>query len=299
MESIIQANWLLRDAVAHLLKTALQGGKSFTFQSSWMDNNSMALYTILVDRLTNKLSDMDKNIITFEKPVISAPSETSVWECPLCAKENDISSKTCLCGVEMKVLVFSQQRDVAGLFNDIETLFMRIVHTVTAPPRNEPNEESDNIKKTILTNLDNEIMRLIRSSKMLSMVSRGWKITQMIENFLKSLLLSTNIKLEILFTIDNDSDMNSIGLYAVLVNQIIKKWTSLCERNPPYQKVTIEKPHADCLPEDYSYENFDLHIFPVHSNTITFLQHHKKLLLAICNQIALGGESQEWVIITI
>lgn len=290
MESLIQANWLIRDAISHLLKTAMTGNTTFAFQSSWMDNNSMALYILLIDQLTNKMSDADKDRIQIERPVIVATTQETRWKCALCSKENMIVDKICVCGVDFKVFGLCQQKDVSELFHEVETFVTRIIHTITTTPTTK--NYTDKIKTDILLNIHMEIDKFYKVSKLKKLESRGWKLQGMIATLFDKLLAEN---LEIPFLIDSDADMNSIGLYAILINQIIAKLESLYVKNPLYNKITIMPPHADCLPEEYSYEDFEVQVHPVHANANYFLQHNKKLLLAICKQIANGCESKEWV----
>lgn len=98
LQRVTAANWMIRDAVANLLQSALRGERSFAFQSSWMDPGSQALYAILVDRLTTRLSQFessdDHEGWHIERPIITSQLEPPNWQCTffLC-----LFSSHCVC----------------------------------------------------------------------------------------------------------------------------------------------------------------------------------------------------------
>jgi hypothetical protein len=83
LQNVTAANWMIRDAVANLLQGALRGERSFSFQSSWMDAGSQALYAALVDRLTTKLEQLDSGDEGWqiERPIITSQLEPPNWQC--------------------------------------------------------------------------------------------------------------------------------------------------------------------------------------------------------------------------
>jgi hypothetical protein len=84
LQTVTAASWMIRDAVANLLQGALRGEKSFSFQSSWMDAGSQALYAALVDRLTTKLEQLDSGGDEgwqIERPIITSQLEPPNWQC--------------------------------------------------------------------------------------------------------------------------------------------------------------------------------------------------------------------------
>ena len=70
MDAVVNANWVIRDAVRSLLHGAINEENHFGFRSNWMDVNSVALYSILVDRLTTRLSDVDSEK-SIQRPLLS------------------------------------------------------------------------------------------------------------------------------------------------------------------------------------------------------------------------------------
>jgi hypothetical protein len=86
LQRVTAANWMIRDAVSNLLQGALRGERSFAFQSSWMDPGSQALYAILVDRLTEKLAQLESTSSDhegwhIERPQIASQLEPPTWQC--------------------------------------------------------------------------------------------------------------------------------------------------------------------------------------------------------------------------
>jgi hypothetical protein len=86
LERVVQANWMIRDAISHLLKSALAGQRCFSFESTWMDPGSKALYALLVDRLSARLRQYDAgegDQLSIERPRITNEQLAGNWTCIL------------------------------------------------------------------------------------------------------------------------------------------------------------------------------------------------------------------------
>ena len=292
MQTVTAANWAIRDAVAHLLQGAYRGERSFSFQSSWMDPGSRALYALLVDRLTGKLQQMeatDGEMWVIERPDLVPVAEPANWECPLCEQSHESATQTCPCGVERKVirLASSESDDTARIFAEADDLFFRSLDTCTG--------SMDTAAKQIALNgIRRDTAKFLSSSTMQSLEGRGWKLRSQFASFLNAI---QNGKRNIPFERDF-VDTNSIALYACFLRRVVAKVAARSQYHPEYLTVAIGLPRRDEVTVEVNYEDLASQQYFVHPNTEGFLRHNKKTLLLIARLIAEGSGPQSWASIS-
>ena len=289
MQTVTAGNWAIRDAVAHLLQSAYRGERNFSFQSSWMDPGSRALYALLVDRLTSKLQQMeaaDGEMWVIERPELVPQQEPTHWSCPLCEKTHESSTQTCPCGVDKKVILLagSTTDETATVFAQAEALFFRSADICTG------NLEGP-ARQSALATLRRDTAKFLSSSMVQSLEGRGWKFRSQVATFLNAIQNGKrNIPFEREFV-----DTNSMGLYACFLRKIVSRISELSRTHPEYQSIKIGLPRADDLTEEMNYEDLTQQQYSVHPNTEGFLRHNKKTLLLIARLIAEGSGPQSWV----
>lgn len=291
MQAVTGANWAIRDAVAHLLHSAFHGERNFSFESSWMDTGSQAMYAMLVDRLTSKLQQMESEggeVWSIERPVIASVAAPQQWECSLCEKIHDSTVQTCECGVDQRVMNLATEDDTETMFMEAEILTFRSLDLATGRVNIDGRANA-------LASVRKDTARFLNSSLVKSLETRGWKVRIQFSSFLNSLQNGkTNIPFESEFV-----DTNSIGLYACFIRRMVSKIAVKSAECPEYSSVTIGLPvKPEQSQDDMNFEDLSAQQYFVHPNTEGFLRTNKRTLLLIARLIAEGSGPQSWEAIT-
>mmetsp|Transcript_5198 Transcript_5198/g.7998 ORF Transcript_5198/g.7998 Transcript_5198/m.7998 type:complete len:1640 (-) Transcript_5198:13-4932(-) len=208
MVCVIAANWHIKDLVAHLLRSILGNEKQITFSShilEWIDVNSTALFTILVDRINEKLENRSLSArYSVQRPLVFTES----WCCPCCGDVNAISTQECpACAVHKKVISICKAGNVAIVIHAAYSLFMACVDFLEG-------EGCDDARRLELTETGEA---LLSSEDMTTAVQSGWNIKDSIAHLLRSII--SGIK-HVTVNSSIMMDKNSTALYMLLVDRI-------------------------------------------------------------------------------
>ena len=284
MDRVLRANWVIRDAVRHLLYSALNGANDFSFRSGLMDVGSVAMYTILVDRLSARLAtyDAEKSI---QRPIATAvPRQGRDWSCPICSKHITGGRTSCECGCDFNAVAYSQSSEVYALYSELEDLFFRGLDLACA------SMSSHERRKQVIY-LQKDVDKVLKGSSIQKIEDKNWRVRSIIGELFAQLY---DGKTTITYSGSDLTDVNSSGLCAMMVRRLEGRRLELLPTNPAYKEVRIEVVHKE-RDEEENYEPFSEQTFSVHANTKRFLDHHRKLFLAISRHLAEGADAQTWV----
>jgi len=295
-QQLLQNSWLILDAVEHLLKQAFKGAKSYTFSSPYMDNNSKALYVLLLDRLKDKIKTLNQTSIgiKFESPSFAASSEqvAMAWSCPLCAELNDAMAKACgVCGCESKALIIAESHEemqnTKRVFLNAENLVFRAFDIMS------DRHASDGVSLSCTAALEvlrKEADQFLGSLDVRRLEHSGWKIRCHLASLFDGLC-----KQEASVPFQYYSDVTSAGLYAVLVRRLRARLAEDTERITEYGQFSVQEPQPNSLlKQDEEYEQLTGQRFYVHGQTFGLLQSQRKFFIMIAHLIAQRANEHYW-----
>lgn len=296
-QQLLQNSWMIREGVVHLLKQAYKGVKTFTFSAPFMDNNSKALYVLLIDRLKAKIKILNVSSagITFELPSF-APNSVDVtveWACPLCTTVNDADDRACnVCGCESKTLIIAESHDemqnVKRIFDNVESLVFRAFDIMS------DRQVSDGLNlscSAALQVLRKEVDVFFNSLDVRRVEYAGWKIKCHLLALFDGLCdQQTSVPFQYY------SDVTSAGLYAVLVRNLRIRLADDQTRIPSYGPFRIDEPQPNILlKQDEEYEPLTGQRFYVHGQTFGLLQSQRKFFIKVAHLVAQKASKHYWV----
>ena len=220
VNSMVTAEWRCIDAVNHLLYSALSGTcKDISFySSSWMDTDSIACYTVLVDRINRCLREqLPHSGFTVERPHLHTFDETH-WNCPHCKRVMRHDCEQCpVCFINKKVFLFAAGPVLCNALG----LFMLCVevHTGAHPEQGSTEDRLDALRV--------EIDVFLEGGEMTALVSNMWFIKDPISQLLRSALSGES---RYILVSSLGTDINSAALFFILTerinNQIDKRYAN-------------------------------------------------------------------------
>lgn len=292
-------SWMVREAVEHLLAQAYRGAQHFSFSAPYMDNNSKALYVLLVDKLKIKLEVLNLSSlgITFDLPDFiarGAAGDERPWSCPVCSKESGADCRACeLCGCDKKALIIAESHDemqnVSRVFAGAESLVFRALDVMC------DRHASDGVSLSCSAALDvlrKEANVFLQSLDVRRLELAGWKIKCHLAALFEGLCRQEE---EVPFRYY--CDVTSAGLYAVLVRRLRFRLARDAEVIPEYSRFSFAEPRVSTLlRQDEEYETLSSQRFHVHGQTFGLLQSQRKLFIMTAHLIAQRAGELFWVI---
>lgn len=288
MVGLVASNWRIKDAVKNLLCAAHRGVTVLTtdFGDSAPDSGSMALYTMLIDRLEEKVRQRHLEA-SLERPNLAALYGRGDWSCPLCATENNRDTEACSsCKCNYFVVQLSTSTDAKTLMDDAEQYFFQVLDVVTDPSL------SDHFRQTALQALKEKTDALWKSEVMERLENRNWQI-RISMSYLFAELYSGKHMLS--FHIPDRYDINSSGFFAIFIRRLMEKKSKLLSEKPHYAEVSLPTPSAQAMTSSDDYEPFESQQFHVSDNVRGFLISNKLVLMMVAEKLYMGFDGHGWV----
>ena len=269
MKFLKMTNWDISFGVENLLRSALDTQNEIRFHSGSVGVNSRGLLSILFNRIKTKIKAAYgiNNSLAYSG-LLALDSNFQL--CPLC--NIDMSVNDCsFCGFVKSSLEFSLSHK--------NTTFLSI--------KNKILEISSlhHSQSLIENDMDFKIKfdAFIEREEMYLLLNGNFKLYKLIYHLLDSIRKN---KAPVKFYGIKSVDLNTMGVYAVLINYLINELSS----NDQY---VFENPYYSSSEHNIILQNG---IFPMSSATKIFIEKHYDILLVIANLIVFNGKDLEWVI---
>jgi rubrerythrin len=209
--SLASSNWRIKDAVSHLLRTALAGEtRTISFESeSWMDVNSIAVYLILADRINARLAkSCPDSGYTVQRPEM-VKFDAEHWNCPNCQRSIEHETEVCpVCSINKKVYSIAS----GPVMNAIETLLMSCIEAHCGLWEGESSKEDR------LIELKAEVEKFVEGDDLKSLTSSNWRLRDAASHVLQMALKGEARTLT--FHSETWMDINSRVAYMILVDRV-------------------------------------------------------------------------------
>lgn len=287
MQTLIASNWQIKAGVKSLLEGAINGRTNFTinFDGQMLDVGSMALYSILIDRLQAKITERNFEAV-LERPNLAELYGRTEWTCPLCATSNGCNAEQCsTCRTNYFVIQLSRSPDVREVFREGLEYFFEGMDIITSTVLDETGRNS------AIHILKAKTDVFLSSDAIQRLENLRWALRLPLAYLFAELFAAKRV---LSFHVPNWSDINSCAIYASFVRQIIAKQKTDISIKPEYATITITPPSVrlDLIDE---YESFESQKFSVTDNTKRFLLANKRILIDIAKKIYEGFDGADWV----
>ena len=262
-------NWDISFGVENLLRSALDTPNEIRFHSGSVGVNSRGLLSILFNRIKTKIKaayDINNSLGFSQSLVI----DFNFQSCPLCNIDMSVNDCSC-CGFVKTSLEFSLSHK--------NTTFLSIKNKILEI------SSIDHTPSLIENDMDFKIKfdEFIETEEMYLLLNGNFKLYKLIYHLLDSIRKN---KSPVIFYGIKSIDLNTMGVYAVLINYLIGELSS-------NYRYVFEKPYYSSSEHNAIPQHG---IFPMSSVTKVFIEKHYDILLVIANLIVFNGKDFEWVI---
>ena len=229
MSDLMKNNWNIKDLVKSMLNKALQGEREVSFDAAGIDSNSVALFTILLNRIRKRAAGAGgaagegpptspfEMRVQMHRNGDSGSASAGNWTCPLCATA--CSGGDCqTCGVNSNVMGASKS-SARSIFETAEDLFTRCL-------ARDPGDDRAHLQ------LWTEMGALFKQRDFEAALAHGWAF----RHGLRKILVGALEKSPRVVVQSRHMDLGSCALLATFINKVKDRGMELTLVLPPVPK---------------------------------------------------------------